>query len=277
MWEEPEMRLAWARRDITRVYRTLQRYGYAQQRIAALTGQSQPEVSSIIHGRKVMAYDLIERIAVGLGVPRGYAGLSYCGQDTAHDHAAVAAAPDRPVTGGARYAVVGLDTAGEFWEDIPEIVQVAVLVLDGLVITRPPALWRARPSRAAAASTPRSARPFLSPARTWDAVADEVTAELSDRTLVMHESDQMAVLRWHLPAYPPPDEAICTRELAETVWPDLPDYDLGPLAAHARLDAATRLPAGAATQAHTTALLLLALLHDAAEHATDPPGEPAGE
>ncbi|MBI1758451.1 MAG: helix-turn-helix transcriptional regulator [Actinobacteria bacterium] len=76
-WDRPEMRAALAARDITKVYRLLQRIGFSQQRIAALTGQSQPEVSAIIHGRKVMAYDVLARIADGLGVPRGYMGLAY--------------------------------------------------------------------------------------------------------------------------------------------------------------------------------------------------------
>lgn len=76
-WERPEMRKALAARDITRVYRLLQKIGFSQQRIAALTGQSQPEVSAIIHGRKVMAYDVLSRICDGLGAPRGYMGLAY--------------------------------------------------------------------------------------------------------------------------------------------------------------------------------------------------------
>jgi hypothetical protein len=76
-FEEPEMRAALAVRDITTVYRLLQKIGFSQQRIAALTGQSQPEVSSIIHGRKVLAYDVLSRICDGLGAPRGYMGLAY--------------------------------------------------------------------------------------------------------------------------------------------------------------------------------------------------------
>jgi transcriptional regulator with XRE-family HTH domain len=80
----PEMRAALAVRDMTRVYRLLQKIGYSQQRIASLTGQSQPEVSAIVHGRKVMAYDLLARIADGLGIPRGYVGLSYAGQEGCH-------------------------------------------------------------------------------------------------------------------------------------------------------------------------------------------------
>ena len=78
-WERPAMRAALAARDVTRVYRLLQRIGFSQQKIAALTGQSQPEVSAIIHGRKVMAYDVLTRIADGLGAPRAYMGLSFDG------------------------------------------------------------------------------------------------------------------------------------------------------------------------------------------------------
>jgi transcriptional regulator with XRE-family HTH domain len=78
-WERPAMRAALAARDITRVYRLLQKIGFSQQKIAALTGQSQPEVSAIIHGRKVMAYDVLARIADGLGAPRAYMGLSFDG------------------------------------------------------------------------------------------------------------------------------------------------------------------------------------------------------
>jgi transcriptional regulator with XRE-family HTH domain len=78
IWESPEMREAVAARDVTKVFRLLQRVGMSQQRIAALTGQSQPEVSAIIHGRKVQAYDVLLRVTDGLGIPRGLAGMSSC-------------------------------------------------------------------------------------------------------------------------------------------------------------------------------------------------------
>ena len=78
MWERPEMQAAVTVRDFTKVYRLLQRVGLSQARIAGLTGQSQPEVSAIIHGRKVMAYDVLLRMVEGLGIPRGLAGLSFC-------------------------------------------------------------------------------------------------------------------------------------------------------------------------------------------------------
>jgi hypothetical protein len=79
VWERPEMRLLLARRDIGGVYRQLRHIGFSQQRIAALTGQSQPEVSAIMKGRRVMAYDVLARIADGLGIPRGYLGMAGTG------------------------------------------------------------------------------------------------------------------------------------------------------------------------------------------------------
>ncbi|MEV7970836.1 helix-turn-helix transcriptional regulator [Sphaerisporangium sp. NPDC088356] len=77
IWERPQMRQALAVRDIATVYLLLQRVGVSQRRIAALTGQSQSEISEILNGRQVMAYDVLVRIADGLGVPRGYMGLAY--------------------------------------------------------------------------------------------------------------------------------------------------------------------------------------------------------
>src|SRR5256886_10149679 len=76
-WEKPEMRNALAAREVSSVYRQLRRTGVSQRQIAAMTGQSQSEVSEILKGRQVMAYDVLARIADGLGVPRGYMGLAY--------------------------------------------------------------------------------------------------------------------------------------------------------------------------------------------------------
>ncbi|MGH3694641.1 MAG: transcriptional regulator [Pseudonocardiaceae bacterium] len=76
-WNEPEMKRALAGRDISSVYRLLRRIGISQRHIASLTGQSQSEVSEILKGRQVMAYDVLARISDGLGIPRGYMGLAY--------------------------------------------------------------------------------------------------------------------------------------------------------------------------------------------------------
>jgi hypothetical protein len=77
VWGEPEMRIALAARDISTVYRRLRVYGVTQRQIGQLTGQSQSEVCEIIQGRQVMSYDVLVRIADGLGMPRGYLGLAY--------------------------------------------------------------------------------------------------------------------------------------------------------------------------------------------------------
>lgn len=77
VWEKDEMREALAGRDVSVVYRLLRKEGVSQRNIAALTGQSQSEVSEILKGRHVIAYDVLARIADGLGVPRGYMGLAY--------------------------------------------------------------------------------------------------------------------------------------------------------------------------------------------------------
>ena len=76
-WEQPEMRAVLASREVSAVYRLLRKHGVSQRQIAAMTGQSQSEVSEILKGRQVMAYDVLTRIADGLGVPRGYMGLAY--------------------------------------------------------------------------------------------------------------------------------------------------------------------------------------------------------
>jgi len=51
-WERQEMRDALANRDVSSVYRQLRRVGVSQRQIAALTGQSQSEVSEILKGRQ---------------------------------------------------------------------------------------------------------------------------------------------------------------------------------------------------------------------------------
>ncbi|HSV65798.1 MAG TPA: hypothetical protein VLJ59_07820 [Mycobacteriales bacterium] len=89
LWDEPRMRAALAHHDLRHVYQTLSLHGYSQQRIAALTGQSQPEVSSIIHNRRhVQAYAVLLGVARSLGIPLGYMGLSHCHctHTTQHPH-----------------------------------------------------------------------------------------------------------------------------------------------------------------------------------------------
>lgn len=77
LWRRTDMRAALAARDISGVFKLLQRMGVSQRHIAALTGQSQSEISEILAGRQVVSYDVLTRIADGLGIPRGTLGLAY--------------------------------------------------------------------------------------------------------------------------------------------------------------------------------------------------------
>jgi hypothetical protein len=79
IWNYPLMRAALRRHDFTTVYRLLVlEFGYSQNRIGRFTDQSQPEVSAIIHGRRVISYSVIARITDGLGIPRAHVGISWC-------------------------------------------------------------------------------------------------------------------------------------------------------------------------------------------------------
>ncbi|MEO7193352.1 MAG: helix-turn-helix transcriptional regulator [Pseudonocardiaceae bacterium] len=80
-FDDDEVRAALAARDIGALYGLLRRVGVSQRRIAELTGQSQSEVSEILHGCQVLNVRVLERIADGFGLPRIRMGLSY-GEDT---------------------------------------------------------------------------------------------------------------------------------------------------------------------------------------------------
>lgn len=81
-YQRPEVLPVLASRDIGALYRLLGKdTGLTQRQIAAYTGQSQSEVSEIFKGRRVIAYDVHERIATGLGIPPELMGMSWWGPD----------------------------------------------------------------------------------------------------------------------------------------------------------------------------------------------------
>jgi transcriptional regulator with XRE-family HTH domain len=80
LWQRGEMRRALAGRDLASVFKLLRRVGTPQRVIATMTGLAPSEVYEVSRGRRVMAYDVLCRIADGLGVPRGYLGLAYDGE-----------------------------------------------------------------------------------------------------------------------------------------------------------------------------------------------------
>ncbi|MGH3687199.1 MAG: helix-turn-helix domain-containing protein [Pseudonocardiaceae bacterium] len=83
LFARDDMRAALFARDIATVYRLLGRAGVSQRRIAELTGQAQSEVSEILQGRRVRDVEVLERIADGLGVPRGWMRLGYVEEELA--------------------------------------------------------------------------------------------------------------------------------------------------------------------------------------------------
>jgi transcriptional regulator with XRE-family HTH domain len=129
IWELTEMRQALAARDLGNVFRILQRHGTSQRTIAALTGMSSSEVYEVLRGRRVMAYEVLCRVADGFRVPRGYLGLAY-DNDTASwlDQNVVPATDLEAEDDGnpnallAYAAAVTVGTAGELppeWSSIP--------------------------------------------------------------------------------------------------------------------------------------------------------------
>ena len=77
VWHTEMMLPLLAKRDIGAMFRILHDLGLSQRRIAERTGQSQSEISAIFAGRRVVAYDLLARIADHLAIPRGLLGLAH--------------------------------------------------------------------------------------------------------------------------------------------------------------------------------------------------------
>ena len=70
------MRAALADRDVAAIFCILRKGGMSQRQIAQLVKMSQSEVSEIFSGRRVQSYDVLVRVADGLGIPRGMMGLA---------------------------------------------------------------------------------------------------------------------------------------------------------------------------------------------------------
>ena len=96
LYQREDVRRILGERDIAALYRVLKDdAGVTQRTIAELTGMAQSEVSEILAGRRVLAYDVLVRIAEGLGIPRELMGLSY-GDSNAYggDEATVTGPPE---------------------------------------------------------------------------------------------------------------------------------------------------------------------------------------
>ena len=147
MFERDDVRTALAGHDISTLYRALNDGGISQRQIARRTGQSQSEVSEILAGRRVMAYDVLVRIAEGLGIPRQLMGLGYgtSGGDAAYrGEVTVAGAPEGVSTEMLRRHVLALGGVATFGRTIKGLGE--LMSIGGLVDVSGPAPAQ-RPSR----------------------------------------------------------------------------------------------------------------------------------
>ncbi|OKI19850.1 hypothetical protein A6A25_38890 [Saccharothrix sp. CB00851] len=121
----------------------------------------------------------------------------------------------------------------------PQIVEIAVLPVDGTVTGRDLRSWLVRPS---VPITPFAHRIHgigndeVERKPHWHGVSHEIQPALTGRTLVAHNAGtEYRVLSAHLPGWQPP-MVLDTLKLAKHVWPDLPGYSLDTLVTHADLD-----------------------------------------
>ncbi|WP_156769782.1 transcriptional regulator [Nocardia sp. 852002-20019_SCH5090214] len=129
IWESPQMRRALAARDLKLVFDLLQRGGIGQRQIARMTGLHQSEVYEVIRkGRRIQAWDVLVRVADGMGIPRGYMGLAF-DDPLAHslDQAAAACTADptereqiKQLLSHAANVTMGTDddTAATWWQPL---------------------------------------------------------------------------------------------------------------------------------------------------------------
>ncbi|MGQ0775657.1 MAG: helix-turn-helix domain-containing protein [Pseudonocardiales bacterium] len=130
-YTRPEARGALAERDIGAVYAILYRSGVSQREIARRTGQSQSEISEIIHGdRRVRDVEVLERIADGLGVPRPFLRLlrDVPGEGEAYPGAQGGPDPevDEEVRRRTLIAATSLAALGEVVKGMGEVAELAL-------------------------------------------------------------------------------------------------------------------------------------------------------
>ncbi|SCG40423.1 helix-turn-helix domain-containing protein [Micromonospora halophytica] len=80
-------------RDVAAVLRFMRSRGFSRARLAAMTGMSETRIRQISQGRqRVTSYEVLERVAIGLRIPRQYLGVGGRGDQVptngAHEHSA---------------------------------------------------------------------------------------------------------------------------------------------------------------------------------------------
>jgi exodeoxyribonuclease X len=121
----------------------------------------------------------------------------------------------------------------------PQIVEIAVLPVDGPVTGGDLRSWLVRPSSPITSIARRIhgiGNQEVERKPRWHGVSHDIHQALTGRTLIAHNAGtEYRVLRAHLPGWQPP-MVLDTLTLAKHVWPDLPGYGLDKLVAHADLD-----------------------------------------
>lgn len=121
----------------------------------------------------------------------------------------------------------------------PDIVEIAVLTVDGRGDGAEFETWLVKPPRPISPIVKRIhgiSNSDVESCPPWSAIADEVSALLTGRTLVAHSAAvEHKVIGAHLPQWEPP-MVLDTMKLAKHVWPELESYKLTELVTHAQLD-----------------------------------------
>lgn len=67
-----------AARDVGAIFRYLRGQGWSLTALCAATGLSETRIRSVMRrAQRITSYQVLERVALGLGIPRGAMGLAY--------------------------------------------------------------------------------------------------------------------------------------------------------------------------------------------------------
>ena len=77
-----------AARDVGAIFRYLSSRGWSRSALAAATGMAETRVRQLMQGRQeVHSYLVLERVATGFAIPRGWMGLAFAGDESVHEAA----------------------------------------------------------------------------------------------------------------------------------------------------------------------------------------------
>jgi transcriptional regulator with XRE-family HTH domain len=215
------MRAHLARHDIGAVFGFLKQRGFTWSALASATGLGAGRVSEIAAGHRVVTdYAVLERIAVGLDIPRHFMGLGLDEQTHAHrsdGHAAARSCAADPVDGAELLgAVAGIAVGaipGDVHRWLPDpataVVPTTVTADDVATVRAVTAFHRRLDAAAGGGTCLQSARGYvtwathmLAAPRVPDTVGADLRAALADLHnlvgWVAHDLDQHDTARRHL-------------------------------------------------------------------------------